>query len=453
MNKFVYIVSLGCAKNLVDTEVAAGALAVDGIGFAENPEDADVYFINTCAFIPPARKEAETFIKEAIKWKKAGSGRGIIVGGCLTNWDKEKKFVKKYPQVDAWITTDDAGKLAIHVRKLFQKEPGKTEPLTEATFAPAYLYNEKTPRLQLTPPHFSYLKIADGCNNNCSYCAIPGIRGKLRSRSLMSVLEEAKNLIKNGVRELIITAQDITAFNKDYKSENLTALLKEIDTLPGDFMVRLLYAHPAHLTGEMIKTMAKSKHILHYLDMPLQHISDKILQQMNRKVSSSEIREKITALKKAVPDIAIRTTFLVGFPGETDKDFKELCKFVKEQRFARLGVFTFYPEPGTPAAAMPNQVPAKLAEKRQAELMKLQNKISLENNQQLIGKKIEVLIDRIDPDAQIAVGRTYMDAPEIDNEVMISNIADIHPGEVIKVKITSATAYELEAEMTGSLRQ
>lgn len=445
MNKFVYIVSLGCAKNLVDTEVAAGALAVEGIGFAEDPKDADVYFINTCAFIPPARKEAESFIKDAVKWKKADKNRRIIVGGCLTNWDREGKFVQKYPQVDSWITTDDAEKLAEYVKKLYKNDQGEIAPLTEATFAPVFLYNEKTPRLQLTPPHFAYLKISDGCNNNCSYCAIPGIRGKLRSRTLVSVLNEAKNLIKNGVLELIITAQDITAFNKDSKTENLASLLNELDDLKGNFKIRLLYAHPAHLTEETIKTFANAKHLLHYLDMPLQHISDKILQKMNRKVTSCEIRKKLTSLKKTVPDMAIRTTFLVGFPGETEDDFAELIEFVKEQRFARLGVFTYYPEPGTQAAEMADQVPAKIAEKRRDELMKLQSRISLENNQKLIGTKLDVIIDQYDSEAQTAIGRTYMDAPEIDNEVIISNIPDIQPGEVINVKITAATAYELIA--------
>lgn len=443
MSKFVYIVSLGCAKNLVDTEVAAGDLAVSGIGFAEDPEEADVYFINTCAFIPPARKEAESFIKEGIKWKKAGKGRKIIVGGCLTNWDKQQKFVKKYSQVDAWITTDDAAYLAEHVQNLYVKD-GAT-PINDATFAPAYLYDDKTPRLQLTPPHYAYLKIADGCNNNCSYCAIPGIRGALRSRTLASVLEEAKNLIGNGVKELIITAQDITAFNKDSKTENLPALLRELDALDGDFMIRLLYAHPAHLTEAAIKVFAQSKHILHYLDMPLQHIADQILKKMNRKVTSCEIRKKLSNLKKAVPNMAIRTTFMVGFPGETEKDFQELYDFVKEQRFARLGVFTYYPEPGTPAADMPDQVPAKVAEKRQQKLMELQNQISLEANRQLIGQTLEVLIDRTDPEAEIAVGRTYMDAPEIDNEVIIHDITDVQAGDFVSTKITDADAYELVA--------
>ena len=445
MNKFVYIVSLGCAKNLVDTEVAAGALAVDGIGFAEDPEDADVYFINTCAFIPPARKEAESFIKEAVKWKKLKKGRRIIVGGCLTNWDKEKTFVKKYAQVDDWITTDEAENLAQHVHSLYSKNKKNGAPLTDATFAPVYLYNEKTPRLQLTPPHFAYLKIADGCNNNCSYCAIPGIRGKLRSRTLVSVLKEAQNLIQNGVKELIITAQDITAFNKDSNTENLPSLLRELDALEGDFMIRLLYAHPAHLTDASIRIFANAKHLLHYLDMPLQHISDKILKSMNRKVNSCEIRKKLAALKKAVPDMAIRTTFMVGFPGETEEDFAELYDFVKEQRFTRLGVFTYYPEPGTPAANMPNKISAKIAEKRQADLMELQAEISLGKNRQLIGKELDVIIDRLDPDEEIAIGRTYMDAPEIDNEVVVNNISDCQPGDIVKVKIDSANAYELIA--------
>ena len=444
MNKFVYTVSLGCVKNLVDTEVAVGALAINGIGFAEDLEDADVFFINTCAFIPPARKEAESFIKDAIKWKKASSRRRIIVGGCLTNWDKKKTFARKYSQVDAWLTTDDVEKLPQYVHNLYKKSRTKPEPLTDTTFVPEYLYNEKTPRLQLTPPHFSYLKIADGCNNNCSYCTIPGIRGKLRSRTLDSVIKEAQNLIENGVKELIVTAQDITAFNTDSKTETFPVLLHKLDELDGNFMIRLLYAHPAHLTDETIKVFSHSKHILHYLDMPLQHIADKILKNMNRKINSCEIRRKLTALKNTIPDIAVRTTFIVGFPGETEEDFTELCSFVKEQQFARLGVFSYYPEPDTPAAKMPDQVPTEIAERRRKELMELQSKISLENNQKLIGETMNVLIDRLDSDAEIALGRTYMDAPEIDNEVIIHDIFDASPGDLVNVKIVSANSFELE---------
>jgi len=446
MNKFVYIVSLGCAKNLVDTEIAAGALAIDCIGFADEPNDADVYFINSCAFIPPARAEAESFINEAIEWKKNNNGKRIIVGGCLTNWDKNKDFVKKYPQVDAWLTTDEAENLAKHIHSLYNKKSEQFTPLTDATFAPVYLYNEKTPRLQLTPPHYAYLKIADGCDNNCTYCAIPGIRGKLRSRSLESVVKEAQNLINNDVKELIITAQDITAFNKDSKSNNLAELLKALDLLDGDFMIRLLYAHPAHLSEDVINMFASSTHLLHYLDMPLQHISDNILTSMNRHVTSCEIRKKLTALKNAVPDMSIRTTFMVGFPGETDENFNELYEFVKEQKFARLGVFTYFPEPGTPAAKMKNKINEKVAQAREEKIMTLQASISNEKNLSFIGETFDVLIDRTDIDAEIAFGRTFMDAPEIDNEVIVTDIVTSQPGDVIKVKIIAANAYELEAQ-------
>jgi ribosomal protein S12 methylthiotransferase len=382
--------------------------------------------------------------------EKLGANRKIIVGGCLTNWDKkERYFAKKYPLVDAWITTDDARNLAKHIKNLYDKHkelPGITTAVN-AKFAPEYLYTDKTPRLQLTPPHFAYIKIADGCNNRCSYCTIPGIRGKLRSRKLDSVIREAENLIGNGVKELILTAQDITAFNHNSEDANLAALLRKLDSLKGDFMIRLLYAHPAHLSNELISIFAASKHILHYLDMPLQHISDRILLKMNRKVTSCEIREKLASLKNAVPDMAVRTTFMVGFPGETGKDFRELHDFVEEQRFARLGVFTYYPEPGTPAADMAGRVSAETAEKRRNSLMELQSAISLENNQRLIGKTLDVIIDRIDR-AGTAFGRTYMDAPEIDNEVIIKKISSAVPGNTVRALITSASAYSLEARIS-----
>ena len=433
------MVSLGCAKNLVDTELAAGSMAVNGIGFADEMDDADVYFINTCAFISPARNEAEQFIKEAVKWKRLGDDRKIIVGGCLTQWDEKKEFRKKYSSIDLWIPVDEAKNLDQHIVSLYGKET-KAAP---SVSTPKFLYDETTPRLQLTSAHFAYLKIADGCDNNCSYCAIPGIRGNMRNRNVVSVVKEAGNLIRNGVKELVLTAQDTTAFKDPDTGEGLSELIKKLDEIKGDFSLRLLYAHPAHLTDQHIELFRTSKHLLPYIDIPLQHISDSILKSMNRKIDSCEIRRKISKLREECPEIAIRTTFLLGYPGETEEDFEKVCSFVKEIEFTRLGVFPYCLEERTPAADLPDHVPTEIAQERCDKIMQIQSEISLEKNRALIGKEMDVIVDYLLDD--IAVGRTYMDAYEIDNVVEIELSEDNIPseGEWVKVKITDATEFDL----------
>jgi ribosomal protein S12 methylthiotransferase len=443
MDRYVYIVSLGCAKNLVDTELAAGSLAVNGIGFADDPETADIYFINTCAFISPAREEAEQFIREAVKWKRAADGRKIIIGGCLTQWDEKCEFRRKYPSIDLWIPVDEAENLAEHIASLYVDNQKKNRDIAVST--PKSLYNENTPRLQLTPAHFAYLKIADGCNNNCSYCAIPGIRGQLRNRPAVSIIKEAENLIKNGVKEIILAAQDTTVYSDPETSEDLADLIQKLDSLQGDFQIRLLYAHPAHLKDNMIKLFKTSKHLIPYIDLPLQHISDHILKSMNRNINACEIRRKITELRKANPEIAIRTTFLVGYPGETEDDFNELCNFIREIKFTRLGVFPYCTEDRTRAANLPNHVPTEIAQERCDHIMLIQSEISLEHNKSLIGKTLTVIVDDIYDDC--AMARTCMDAPEIDNIVEITDGQNLSPGENVKVTITAATEFQLNAKL------
>ncbi len=439
IEKYVYMVSLGCAKNLVDTELAAGSMAVNAIGFADDPETADVYFINTCAFISPARDEAEQFINEAVKWKQAVDGRKIIIGGCLTQWDENREFRKKYPSIDLWIPVDEAVNLDKHINSLYTNNQISCADIEVTT--PTFLYDENTPRLQLTPAHFAYLKIADGCNNNCSYCSIPGIRGQLRSRPITSIIKEANNLIRNGVKEIILAAQDTTVYTDPTTSEDLAALITQLDQCTGDFKIRILYAHPAHLKNNVIELFKTSKHLLPYIDMPLQHISDHILKSMNRKIDSCEIRKNITKLREAAPNIAIRTTFLVGYPGETEDDFNELCDFIKEIKFTRLGVFPYCEEERTPAAKMKNHIATEIAQERCDEIMLIQSEISLKHNQTLIGKTFEVLIDDIFED--YALGRTYMDAPEIDNIVEITDGAKLSSGDFTQVKITEASEFQL----------
>ena len=441
---FVYSVSLGCPKNFVDTEILAGHLLSGNIGLTESAANADVYMVNTCAFIPPARAEAESFIRKAVAWKKKNPGsRKIAICGCLVQWDKKNEYAGKYPEVDLWLGIDKIASIAKHIRQLFEKETVK--PVRVLTSVPEYIYDENTARLQLTPKHYAYVKIAEGCNNRCTYCSIPGIRGALRSRNSESVLKEAQNLVGIGCRELILIGQDTTAFGMDLgdKKENLPALLKKLDGIEGDFWIRVLYTHPAHFTDELISVFKNAKHIIPYIDMPLQHISDRILAGMGRKVRSGQIKKLLSKLRSEIPGIAIRTTFLVGYPGETEKDFTELSNFVRTQKFDRLGAFTYYPEPGTPAAAFGEQVPAELAEKRKDIIMRIQAEISLEHNISLAGKPLAVLVDRIGKGE--AYGRTYMDSPDIDNLVKIkTGKIKVSVGDIVKVTVKSAGAYDVE---------
>lgn len=437
----VYVVSLGCPKNLVDTEVMTGVLISNKFFLTMEAEQADIYLINTCAFIPSARSEATEAIEEAQIWKaEAPKERKIIIAGCLIQWDKLETYREKFPTVDLWIGVDQVPNIATLLKDI---KPNLKYLRNES---PTFIYDEKIPRLQLTLPHIAYLKIADGCDNHCSYCAIPGIRGNMRSRSLQSVLVEAESALSNGATELLIMAQDITTFGDDRDDdEDLSALLLKMDKLKGNFWIRLLYTHPAHFPQKLIDTIAKCKHVLPYVDMPMQHISGKLLDSMHRHISEADMRDLLKRLRKAIPNLAIRTTFITGLPGETEEDFKMLKDFIINQEFERLGVFSYSPEPGTPAAGFENQVPHELAEKRAAELMEIQAKISLKKNKLLVGREFDVIVDFIEEFG--AVARTYMDAPEIDNIVVIPDEFDLSPGQVYKTLITDADTYELTAKL------
>jgi ribosomal protein S12 methylthiotransferase len=447
ISRTVYIVSLGCPKNFVDTEVLAGNLLVSGWGISMDPDEADVFMINTCAFIPPAREEAREVIGEAVKWKKAKPAkRRIMICGCLIQWDKKETFKADFPEVDIWSGIDQIPNIGALLSSLYTQQ---TEPAGcfLRTDVPKYIYNEKTPRLKLTLSHIAYIKIAEGCDNRCAYCSIPSIRGGLHSRSIASIKKEASDLLADNTRELIVIAQDVTAFGQDRKGsgENLAGLIRELDSLEGDYWIRLLYTHPAHFSDELIEVIAGAKHVIPYIDMPLQHINDGILRRMGRKVTNAEIRALLEKLRNRIPDIAIRTTFITGLPGEGDAEFEELKDFVKEQKFHRLGVFGYYPEPGTPAADMADRVSTDVAEKRASQILNIQSKISLKRNKSLVGKTFDVIVDSINVD--YAAGRTYMDAPEIDNQVIIAVDRDIESGEFARITMTGADTYELEGEV------
>ena len=437
----IYFVSLGCPKNLVDTEVLAGILLSSGYNITFNAGEANVYLINTCAFLPSAREEAFEEIQKAVNWKKRArkQSRRVAVAGCLVQYGSNNPFREKFPEVDLWLGVNDIPNIA----EILKKENG-----SDASSAnPHYLYDHNTPRLQLTVPHMAYLKIADGCNNCCTYCAIPHIRGKLRTRTQASVLEEAENLIANGVKELVIVAQDVTVFGHDRpeSGESLSTLLQELDKLEGEFKIRLLYTHPAHYTDELIETIKTSKHVMHYLDMPLQHISDRILKAMNRHVTQSRVKEVIAKLREAMPDLVLRTTFITGFPGESEAEFEELKEFIKEVRFERCGVFPYSAEPGTQAAEMENQIDFEISCARADELMDIQLDIMEEYQNSLIGKEIEVIADEVE--GTRAIGRGVADAPEIDNMVVFGG-RKMKAGRFYKVRIEAVSDYDLIGNVT-----
>lgn len=442
--KYVYFVSLGCSKNFVDTEVMAAALLKQRFGITDKKEEASVFVINTCAFIPPARKEAEDNISKAVKWKKRrNNDRKLIITGCLTQWDKKEEYSKKYPEVDLWLGINELTNLPEKISTLY-KNKIETNSKIFCESRPSYLYNEKTPRLQLTPAHYAFLKIADGCDNKCSYCSIPLIRGNLRSRTLASVVSEAKNLLEGNVKELIIIAQDITAFARDRKgtSENLAKLVAELDKIHGNYWIRLHYLHPEGITDELISVLKQAEHIIPYLDIPIQHISDKILKRMNRKVAQKDILKVLEKLRENIPGLVIRTTFLTGFPGETNDDFKELKAFVKKWKFERLGVFPFYPEPNTKAFTMVPQIPFEIAKQRAEELQSLHAENSLNFNSSLAGREFNVIIDSVT--AGCAIGRTYMDSPDIDNIIKIADAGKLKAGSFVHTKISNFSVFELK---------
>ncbi len=430
----VFMVSLGCPKNLVDTEVMAGNLVLGGRAIAMDEEMADIYLINTCAFLPAARQEAYDVISEAVEWKALRKGRKIVVAGCINEKLSAEQLKADFPEVDVWLRVDAMPELS---RIL----DGGDVP--ECGSEPCYLADHNAPRLLLTMPHVAYLKISDGCNNRCSYCSIPGIRGSLRSRSIASVAAEAENLLAGGVKELVVIAQDITAFGADRPDdgEDIAKLIRALNDLDGKFKIRLLYTHPAHYSDEFIQAMAECDKVIPYLDIPLQHVNDRILQAMGRHTTKAAIEDLLKRMREAIPNLVMRTTFITGFPGESEAEFEELKEFMLRWKFERCGVFAFSPEPDTEASDMPDQIPLEVAEKRAEELMALQENIMLARHEEFIGKVDSVLID--DVSGSKAVGRGLLDAPDIDNHVHISDAKGLKIGEYCDIVITGAEPYRL----------
>ena len=414
-------ISLGCAKALVDSEKLIGALKNTNYDITDNPEDADTMVINTCGFIDMARQESIDTILQATELKKKGTLNKLVVMGCLSE-RYPKELSKDIPEVDYFFGSND------HV-KIMQLLTGKEFSQDDPIFL----------RSILTPQHYAYIKIAEGCDNGCSFCSIPIMRGLQKSRSIDSIIWEAEKLSDQGVKELLIIAQDTTSYGWDLKPKQyLNNLVEELDSLDFEW-IRIHYAHPAHLSRKIIQSIANANNFCSYLDMPIQHASDPILKSMRRGLNAEGIKKRIQLLRDAVQDIKIRTTLIVGYPGETDEDFEKLCSFIEEVRFDRLGVFTYSEEEGTLAEALKDDIPQAVKNDRKAKIMDLQANISNENNQLMIGKELRVLVD--DSGEKHSVGRTEFDSPEIDNIVNID--AKLEVGQFYNVKIQSANEFEL----------
>jgi len=434
------VVMLGCPKNLVDSERMLGLLHSAGYRIVPHPEDADLVIVNTCAFLASARQEAYQVIEEMIQWKRQGRIRGLIVAGCLSQWESEG-LLARYPEVDHVLgvfARDEVIQVAHRI--LAGPSASRSTLLPQPPHA-----MQELGRVRITLPHVGYLKIADGCDRRCSFCTIPKIRGKYQSKTLEQVLLEAQELLADGVQELILIAQDTSAYGRDLAQGRslLPELLRQLDQLEGLRWIRLMYLYPLLIGEELIQTIASASKILPYLDLPLQHISDPILKRMDRLVDQAGTLEVLERLRTGIPRLVIRTTLMVGFPGETEADFQELLRFVETQRFERLGVFMFSPEPGTPAARMPDQVPESIQQTRCQRLLQVQQKIAFAYQQAQIGKHVEVLIDRQVPGQPHAwVGRTYADAPEIDGVVYVTG-KHLRPGQIVLCEIVAAKEYDL----------
>ncbi|MEO5914661.1 MAG: 30S ribosomal protein S12 methylthiotransferase RimO [Luteolibacter sp.] len=465
MSTTVGLISLGCAKNLIDSEVMIGHLAQAGMSLTPDPELADVLIVNTCSFIDMAKQESIDAIFGAVSDRAADPDRArqkIIVAGCLS-----QRFAKDLPgimpEVDAFIGLDQITKVAPIIENLLGKKndsevqktegPSATEdPRDFVTLKPQYVPDWSTPRMRLTPDHFAYVKIAEGCNHTCTFCIIPKIRGMHRSRTQDSVVREVEALVKSGVKEINLISQDTTYFGMDQwegkrptpnspvdstRGESLSTLLREINKIEGDFWVRLLYTHPAHWSDELITTIAECDKVAKYVDIPLQHISDRMLTAMKRVTSGDYIRDLLRRMRAGIPGLGIRTTFIVGFPGETEDDFQELLEFIREFRFERAGVFSYSKEEGTRAEKMDGHIHHATRKSRWSRAMAELQRIAGETNQAQVGKAVRVLVE------QPGVARTQWDAPEIDGSVMVDE--SIPVGEFAGITIGDWRGYDLVA--------
>ena len=443
----ILFISLGCDKNLVDTEVMLGILAQRGHQMVDDENEADIIIINTCCFIHDAKEESIQNILEMAQLKERGRLKALIVTGCLAQRYKDE-ILKEIPEVDAVLGTtsyEEIGNVIDSVLSDNMVERGQSRITMKDV---DYLPEVRTKRLVTTGGHFAYLKIAEGCDKHCTYCIIPKVRGNYRSVPMENLLKEARELAEGGVKELILVAQETTVYGQDiYGEKMLPKLLRELCKISGIQWIRILYCYPEEITEELIQTMKEEPKICHYLDLPIQHASDAILKKMGRRTSKAQLIETIEKLRAAMPDIALRTTLITGFPGETQEDHEELMDFIDRMEFERLGVFTYSPEEDTPAAKMDGQIDEEVKEDRQAELMELQQDIVFEQAEDMIGRELLVMIEGKVADENAYVGRTYRDAPNVDGLIFVNTDEELMSGDFAKVKVTGAMEYDLIGEL------
>ena len=434
----ICLISLGCPKNLVDSETMLGALAQAGFGIVDDPNEAEAVIINTCGFIESAKKEAIEQILAAIALKEAGVIRAIVVTGCLSQ-RYQNEIAAEFPEVDAFLGTTSECHIVDALKAVLA---GKPCCVFDGENDPPYF----GARLQSTPPYTAYLKIAEGCNNRCTYCAIPLIRGPLRSIEQEPLLEQARSLADNGVKELIVVAQDTTAYGVDRGRRELSEFLEKLCQIEGLKWVRMLYCYPDKIDDALLQTMHKHDKILNYLDIPIQHADGGVLRAMHRPGDYDSLIALIDKIRAALPDVVLRTTLIVGFPGETEEQFETLCRFVKTARFDKLGVFAYSPEDGTPAAEMENQIDEEEKARRLDIIMQLQQRISAEKMEEKVGQVLEVLVEEYDEESECFVGRSRGDAPDIDGKVFFhADHAD--EGDLVKIRINAALDYDLIGEI------
>lgn len=441
-------ISLGCPKNTVDSERMMGLLRLDGYQLVSDPVDSDFVVVNTCGFIEAARKESYSAIDEMLALKRSGKTRGVIVSGCLAERQKEQ-MLEERPDIDSLVGVFSREQITSIVdrmmgdqaeqRYLFQPAPIRALPDDN--------------RLQITPKHFAYLKVSEGCDRLCTFCAIPKMRGKHATKPMERVIAEAQQLADSGVRELVIVAQDTTYYGIDmYGEPQLTELLKELDQVDGLEWIRLMYFYPMYIDERLIQTIADARRIVPYIDMPLQHINDTMLKRMSRRVNRQQTEQIIGELRDGIPNLTLRTTMITGFPGETEEQYLELCDFVEQQKFERLGVFTYSFEPMTPSAKLPDHIDETTMQRRQEGLMTIQQKVIFERNESLLGSNVRCVIDQAVPDHEGAwVARSGADAPDVDGLVFVTQMEDqLKPGDFVDCEVVATQGYDLVAVATGT---
>lgn len=437
----ILFVSLGCDKNLVDSEMMLGMLRQKGYSFTDDENDADIVVVNTCCFIGDAKEESINTLLEMAELKKSGQIKALIAAGCLAQRYREE-IQKEIPEVDAVIGTMAIEEIA---KALEEVLGGKGQNhYRDLNCRPPFARD----RVLTTGGHFAYLKIAEGCNKRCTYCIIPKVRGDYRSIPMEELVEQAKILGEKGVRELILVAQETTLYGVDlYGEKCLPKLLRELAKISDIYWIRILYCYPEEITDELIETIATEPKVCHYLDIPIQHASDKVLKRMGRRTNQEELRQWIGKLRERIPDICLRTTLISGFPGETQEDFEELYRFVNEMEFDRLGVFPYSQEEDTKAAEMPDQIPEEIKEARRDELMELQQAIAFEKAENMVGRVLEVMVEGKVSDEDVYVTRTYRDAPNVDGYLFLDTTATLMTGDFVKVLVTDSNEYDLRGEI------